>query len=184
MGVLKKIIAVLCWILLIIISYLLFKGIVKRFEIFLKGTEYYLTIFFVLFIFSFYFKKYKLSIAFYILMLFIFLTFREKVEVSHNFNIYLGKWLKIIDKNETVFINVFGNIFLFIPLTFLFLVVEKKSLICLVSMFFLVLFFEFIQLITKTGVFDVVDILLNMIGIIGVICFHKLIFMIKKESKV
>lgn len=175
MGILKKIIAVLCWILLIVISYLLFKGIVKRFEIFLKGTEYYLTIFFVLFAFFFCFKKYKLSIAFYILMLFIFLTFREKTEVSHNFNIYLGKWLKIIHKNETVFINVFGNIFLFIPLTYLVFMVKRKYFISLVIMFFLVLFFEFLQLITKTGVFDIVDILLNMIGIIGTICLYKLI---------
>lgn len=184
MGVSKKIIYALCFVLLTIISYFLFRGIVKRIDVFFSGTEYYLTIFFVLFIVSFYFKKYRLSIVFYILMLFVFLLFRNKVTVSYNFNIYLDKWLKIIHKNETVFINVFGNIFLFIPLTYLVFMVKRKYFLSLVIMFFLVLFFEFLQLITKTGVFDIVDILLNMIGIIGVICFHKLIFMIKKESKV
>jgi glycopeptide antibiotics resistance protein len=59
-----------------------------------------------------------------------------------------------------VFLNIFGNLLLFAPLPFY--IRGKYSLLIIFS---LVLVMEAMQFVTKRGVFDVVDIFLNVVGI-------------------
>ena len=80
---------------------------------------------------------------------------------------YLGFW--------PAFINVFGNVIVFIPLGFFLPFLVRKlrkwyatALLC----FELTFLVEIIQLITKVGVFDVDDMILNLLGgIIGYVIF-------------
>lgn len=165
----KRVVYALCFVFVGGIYYLFFKKIVNKLEVFLLGTEYFLTIISLCFTISFYKKKYKLSFVLYIFLLLVFLCFRKRTANTYNFNLYLGDWLKIIDKNETVFINVFGNFVLFIPLTFILILLKLEVLKIIIYEFALVLILEIMQLITRTGVFDIVDVLLNMSGVMIVL---------------
>lgn len=176
MDVYKKIISALCILIITFVFFIVVKKTLVEFNIFLKRVEYYLTIFFGLVLVFIYKRKYNISILCYIGMLFVFLLFREKVDKAYNFDFYLIKWLKMISTNRIVFINIIGNLLLFLPLTILILVREKSNLFALISTFVLVVFLETIQFITKTGVFDVVDILLNTMGILLGMLFYKLLF--------
>ena len=80
---------------------------------------------------------------------------------------YLGFW--------PAFINIFGNVIVFIPLGFFLPFLVRKlrkwyatALLCLELTFIV----EIIQLITKVGVCDVDDMILNLLGgIIGYVIF-------------
>lgn len=109
----------------------------------------------------------------YFLFLFVIL-FLRKGEGNYNFNFYIYKWLQNIN-NKIIFINVIGNILLFIPMG----IINKNILTSL----FIIILIELLQLILNKGIFDIVDIFLNMIGvfigIIGVMIWKK----IKKIKK-
>ncbi len=77
---------------------------------------------------------------------------------------YLFDWLKIILKNKTVFINVFGNVIAFIPLGFI--GYKNNVFITLFYSFCGIILIELIQGVTRLGVFDVVDIVINMFGVV------------------
>lgn len=78
---------------------------------------------------------------------------------GYNFNLYLNKWLPILFKDKTVFINVFGNIILFIPLGIFF----KKDIYLT---FIIIIVLEITQFILIRGVFDITDIILNYLGVL------------------
>lgn len=109
----------------------------------------------------------------YFLFLFVIL-FLRKGEGNYNFNFYIYKWLQNIN-NKIIFINVIGNILLFIPMGII-----NKNILTSLSIIVLI---ELLQLILNKGIFDIVDIFLNMIGvfigIIGVMIWKK----IKKIKK-
>ncbi len=68
---------------------------------------------------------------------------------------------------DTKFINVFGNMALFVPFGFLLPLVfnrMKKFRYTFLVSFFLSCFFEIVQLLTHTGFCDVDDVLLNAVG--------------------
>lgn len=179
----KKGFSALCILVLIVIFFVMIKKLIIRFDIFLNGVEYYLTIAFGAFIVLFYLKKYRLSVCFYMVMLFIFLTFREKVEKSYSFDLYLGKWLKVIFTNQTVFINIIGNLILFTPITIVMLLGNNNYVKTFLYVFLLIVFLEVVQFVTKTGVFDIIDIFLNTIGILLGFLFYSISFQFKKISK-
>lgn len=93
----------------------------------------------------------------YYLFLTIILFARKRLEYKPSFKIYLIDWLKLAFKNKIIFINLFGNILLFIPLGY------YKGII---KSILIVIIIELLQLLFKRGVFDIVDIILNTIGII------------------
>ena len=94
----------------------------------------------------------------------LFLRKQQNQEIEFDF--YLLKWLKLLFKNKTIFINVFGNILIFIPFGYIMKnILKSQLLILLISLITLVLI-EFIQYILLVGVFDIVDIILNFIGIL------------------
>ena len=106
---------------------------------------------------------YNYFIIIYIIFLLINLFFRYPYDTRIiNTKLYLFDWLKIITKDKIVFINIIGNILLFIPMGYLF----KTLKINLLYSIILILFIEIIQYFTKLGIFDFTDILLNIFGII------------------
>lgn len=133
-----------------------------------KNAKIIIYICYFIFIFSFYYDNYYLSFAAYIIALLTVLFLREKVNINISDEDYIFGWLKIVFKNKTVFINVFGNLILYIPMV---LFLNKKtlrlSLIILVNLAIIIIL-EVIQFITFRGVFDKTDIILNFIGVIFV----------------
>lgn len=126
------------------------------------------------------------SFIFYIGLIFLSLFYRKtsNTEQSTNPN-YMRKWINIIFTNKVVFLNIIGNIFLFLPLgTFIYnikLNIRLKMLIIIV----VIISLEVLQYITKKGVFDYIDILLNLIGtIIGYcLCIRKDIYGRSRKEK-
>lgn len=87
-----------------------------------------------------------------------------------NYNIVPLKIIKLYIENYSncqIIINIFGNIFVFIPLGLLLPILFK---ICrnfaklLILCLFIILFIEIIQFIFMIGYFDIDDIILNLIG--------------------
>ena len=74
------------------------------------------------------------------------------------------KWIKLIFKNKTVFINIVGNILIFIPAGFILKVYFKKTVLILLFGLIGLTIIELVQVILQVGVFDVVDILLNFMN--------------------
>ena len=91
---------------------------------------------------------------------------------------------KVKEKDYFLFIiNIIGNVALFIPFGFLFPFVSEKRnfkrsinffVTLLVTVLFIVLI-EGIQLVTKVGVFDVDDIIMNTIGSVTGYILYRLI---------
>lgn len=74
--------------------------------------------------------------------------------------------------------NLFGNIAVFMPLGFLLAALQKKKsslATVLICSFFIILFAEFMQLIMKVGVFDIDDIILNLIGCLAGFHAHRIL---------
>lgn len=76
---------------------------------------------------------------------------------------YLKTWWKYLFKNRVVFINVVGNVLLFIPLGII-LKINFKSLVKYFLSLLIIIVLELIQLLTKRGIFDFNDIILNYGG--------------------
>lgn len=94
------------------------------------------------------------------------------LEFQYTLKWYLPKWFKYLFTNRIVFLNVIGNILLFVPLGLIVRLLYKtlwRYLLCLIAIFL----FEGIQFITKLGVFDFTDVILNYLGIlIGFALYH------------
>lgn len=127
-------------------------------------------------------NKYDYLLVICYLLLLLIILFHRKVNdeklIKLDFN-YLKKWLKIIFQNKTVFLNIFGNIFLFIPLG---IIINYQNNFLLIKILFLllsVILLELIQFLLNLGVFDILDIILNFFGgIIGILLTYQ-----KKELK-
>ena len=107
----------------------------------------------------------------YVILLYLVLFNREKFDESiYSDGTYIIKWIKLIFTNKIVFINLIGNILIFVPLG-IFLKYFKIQLIsAFMIIIILVISIESLQYLTKRGIFDIIDIFLNIIGaIIGYI---------------
>lgn len=91
---------------------------------------------------------------------------------------------------ELFIVNMFGNVFAFAPFGFLLPLLEprfRKFLNIAFLSFEVSLMVELVQLITKTGIFDVDDVILNTFGgILGYLCFllcKQIVIICRKHSK-
>lgn len=88
---------------------------------------------------------------------------------------------------ESFIVNIFGNIFAFSPIGFILPVISPDNRKLLNIMFLTLVFsftIEILQLISKVGIFDVDDLLMNTLGgLIGYI-FFKLVFLINKKLNI
>lgn len=127
-------------------------------------------------------KNFNIFIIVYIVFLIINLFIKVPTENSVNTRFYLKEWIKLLFINRIVFINVIGNIILFIPLGYIINSLIKKAFITIISCIIIIVFVELIQYITKLGVFDLIDIILNTLGIIlGIFIKRIELWMIKKN---
>lgn len=128
----------------------------------------------------------------YLVMLCYFLFFAESMgrtfaERGYHYNLVpfkeISRFLKYRSTLGTmaVFLNLAGNVIAFLPYGMFLPLLTRR---CRNFWYVLLLSFDFsllvelIQLITKTGIFDVDDILLNTIGgAIGYLCFRCVIYL-------
>lgn len=77
---------------------------------------------------------------------------------------YIKLWIKLIFSNYIVFINLIYNILLFIPLGIFISFINTEYIYKLFIICIFIIVNELIQYIYKLGVFDYIDIILNIIG--------------------
>lgn len=110
--------------------------------------------------------KKGLLITGYLLSIITIILVRQRSDKIVNDEFYIIDWIKLIFENEVVFINVIGNIVLYIPL---YILLNGKFIIILV----LIIVLELLQYILELGVFDIIDILLNITGLIITMIIYK-----------
>lgn len=126
-------------------------------------------------------KEELILIISYMILLIISLYFRKPFDEFQIENKkYFIKWLSIIFTNKIVFINIIGNICLFIPLGIIITNYIDKIYILLLTTIVIIISLETIQYLTKRGIFDYIDIILNYIGVIIGIILNK----VKKRKEV
>lgn len=106
-----------------------------------------------------------LLIAYLALVLGILFLRNPALEFQYTLKWYLPTWFKYLFSNRIVFVNVIGNILLFVPLGLIIRILDHsywRYLLCLV----MILLLEVIQLVTKLGVLDLTDVILNYSGIL------------------
>ena len=80
-------------------------------------------------------------------------------------------------KNKVIFLNILGNIILFIPMGIINKNISKS--------FIIILIIELSQILLKKGIFDIVDIVLNMLGaLVGFIGAKIWMKIIKNKRKI
>ncbi len=114
-------------------------------------------------------------IVIYIILLYFVLFHRDRLdENKYSDGKYIIKWIHLIFTNKIIFINLIGNVVIFVPLG-IFLKIFRIQFLkgCLFSLVFII-FIESLQYVTKRGIFDIIDIFLNMLGtIIGYMFIRK-----------
>ena len=101
----------------------------------------------------------------YVILLYLVLFNREKFDESiYSDGTYITKWIKLIFTNKVVFINLIGNILIFIPLGIFLKYFKIRFISAFVIIIILVISIETLQYLTKRGIFDIMDIFLNIIG--------------------
>ena len=154
-------IKILLYLIIGILFFTIFKDILEIINVYYDVVYYIMIILYLMLGICLYFNKKEFLVIIYYFVIFIFL-FLRKTEPGINFEFYLFDWLKNIFNNKIIFINIVGNIILFIP----FGIINKNIIKVLV----IILLVELLQLILRKGIFDIVDIILNMTGaIIGYI---------------
>lgn len=139
-------------------------------------------------------KNNVVKITGYLSMIIVIIFFRKEVDNNYS-EYYFDEWLKVIFTNKIVFLNVFGNIGLYIPLVYL---LEKYNLDKHESkMYFketsiwtigiivigISIMFELIQYLLKLGIFDFMDIVLNVTGVLLLIIIQEVGEWQKRQNK-
>lgn len=116
-------------------------------------------------LFSFMGKK-NIAFSLYICVLLVILLFRGQDNFISNLSLdTLKRWTPLVFQNKTIFVNIFGNIFIYVPMGY-FLAKYFNLLKTLVFTNVFIIGIEIIQLLFNVGIFDIGDIILNTIGII------------------
>ena len=135
--------------------------------------------------------SYIIALVIYIIMFFNLTIFGRIINWYNTFNLIpfktiIGYWAFPSAYNTTI--NILGNIVILMPVQFLIMKIFdikkfKTSLIIDISLSLLI---EIIQLITHSGVFDIDDIILNVLGmsIIYVIVIDKYKILFKHKDKI
>lgn len=108
---------------------------------------------------------YYLSLLLYIIFLYLCLFDRNMKENKiYSDGTYIKEWIKIIFKNKIVFKNVIGNIIIFIPMGIFIKTIPIHTIYQIIVSIIIIIGIETLQYITQIGVFDIMDIFLNMLG--------------------
>ena len=98
---------------------------------------------------------------------------------------FSGMWTSIsllLQKNESILYDVISNIILFVPYGFLLgiMVRPRDSLILVISTTIVI---EIVQLITNRGLFEIGDVLFNVLGgLVGICCYISIEKLVNKYA--
>ena len=178
MKYIKELIGILCIILLTILLGI-FPIVIKLSNMFIPTINRYLYIFSFL---SFIYmmgktiinrkKSNKIGLIItYSVLLFLTLFVRSKYDsYKYDFSFYLFDWFVKMFKDKVIFINLIGNFILFAPLGFVLSIVHNDKLkyvwLNIIIGISIITTLELCQFISKRGVLDLMDILLNSLGLI------------------
>lgn len=111
----------------------------------------------------------------YSLFLIIILMCRKQTEEKIISNPdYIKIWWKIIFTNKIVFLNLIGNLLLYFPFGIILKNKGTNIIVNILLMIIVIVSMELLQYITKRGIFDYIDIILNLLGsLIGYMLVHK-----------
>lgn len=124
-----------------------------------------LIISYIIFIVGLFYDK-KITFIGYLFALYIILFYREKTDNNISDTDYINKWIDLLFSNKIVFINVFGNLVLYIPFVYFLKGFIKKTLLSIIIVFGFIVIGEYVQYLLKIGVFDLVDIAINTLGVL------------------
>lgn len=111
----------------------------------------------------------------YSIVIFLMLFVRKKYDTfKYSFDFYLIDWIKRMFKSKAIFVGLMGNLILFIPLGFILSKINDKKLWNILIGTGIIVVLEICQFVSKRGIFDIVDILLNISGLLlGVLIVKK-----------
>lgn len=168
----SKIIVILTigYIILGVLLFFILKDIFNTLEIYYSFTIYIVMCLYIILGIMILLNKKNGYILTYLGIIWSFLFLRTS-EVDYNFDFYLFDWIKIMFENKYIFVNIVGNIIIFLPLGIMF----KKQLLYALS---ITIIFECLQYVFNKGIFDIVDIILNLFGVfigyLGVLLWDKI----------
>ncbi|MFC0344720.1 VanZ family protein [Epilithonimonas hispanica] len=134
-------------------------------------------------------KLYKILIPFYILFL-LYLMFFGFGRSQYDINIVrlipmfsTFGFMKQTILWETIIINIFGNVLMFVPFGFLGIVFPKfnQFWILILDFLFAIILIEGLQYFTRLGVFDIDDVILNTVGVAIGFYVYKQLFVGKEK---
>lgn len=162
------------YLLFLILYLLMIEQIVFSLDVFYDAIYIVLILLFFVFVYSLHIKNITMQKITYVIWL-LFLLFYRKSQSGINLDFYLFDWLKHMGSNRVIFVNIIGNIIIFILLGYYF-----RNIFLGLAM---IVTLETLQYYTGRGMFDVVDIFLNMLGyIIGSLGVY--IWMKRKTKKI
>ncbi|MPS72147.1 MAG: VanZ family protein [Chryseobacterium sp.] len=117
-------------------------------------------------------KLYKILIPFYTLFLLYLMFFgfgRSQYDINIVRLIPMFSTVGFIKETilwKTIFVNIFGNILMFVPFGFLGIVFPKLNnfWLLILDFLFVIILIESLQYFTRLGVFDIDDVILNTVG--------------------
>lgn len=118
-------------------------------------------------------KLYKILIPFYTLFLLYLMFFgfgRSQYDINIVRLIPMFSTVGFVKQTilwKTIFINIFGNILMFVPFGFLGIIFPKLNnfWILILDFLFAIILIESLQYFTRLGIFDIDDVILNTIGV-------------------
>lgn len=118
-------------------------------------------------------KLYKILIPFYTLFLLYLMFFgfgRSQFDINIVRLIPMFSTVGFVKQTilwKTIFINIFGNILMFVPFGFLGIIFPKLNnfWIMILDFLFAIILIESLQYFTRLGVFDIDDVILNTVGV-------------------
>ncbi len=144
--------------------------IVNKLNVFFDYAIYILIALYLLMSYPLFFNKPFFAGIIYIIWLMVILLSRTS-KSGYSLDFYLWDWLTYLFTNKIVAINVIGNIIIYMPMGYFF-----RKYIYLGILVIIIL--ELIQMLTNRGLFDIVDIILNSLGLLlgwlGVLIWMKI----------
>lgn len=129
------------------------------------------------------FTSSKIAFSGYLLGLFIILFYREQIDNNYTNSDYINLWIKNLFSNKIIFINVFGNVILYIPFVYYLNKFSKNILFSIILVFNFIVIGEYVQYLLKIGVFDLVDIVINTLGVLIYVLIYEVLIWMKKIKK-
>lgn len=125
----------------------------------------------------------KIAFVGYLISLLTILFYREKINDNYTDSEYINLWIKNLFSNKIIFINVFGNIILYIPFIHYLNLFSKNIIFSIIMVFNFILIGEYVQYLLKIGVFDLVDIVINTLGVLIYVLIYGVLIWMKKIKK-